>query len=257
MTDYLLFTFAAPLASFGALAVGERRPTWNRPSKSQIIGLVAGCLGIERGEEARQQALADGLGFAVRIDAPGQLASDYHTAQTPKEVSIRRRTKTHGPLRTRSDELACDDLKTILSQREFIAGSFHTIALWRWGDTAPALVTMSAALERPVVAPFAGRKAHPLMLPMAPQIIHAATIEKAFALFDAGMTALAQDIRRGCINSSRVGGQIFTDIAAIPEGERKSRISRYEERRDRPESRAKWRFGLRAEALLQPAEAGT
>ena len=34
-----------PLAS---LAVGERRPTWDRPSKSQMVGLVAAALGIER-----------------------------------------------------------------------------------------------------------------------------------------------------------------------------------------------------------------
>ena len=57
MPRYLLFTLAAPIASFGTVAVGERRPTWERPAKSQVVGLVAGCLGIERHEEARQQAL--------------------------------------------------------------------------------------------------------------------------------------------------------------------------------------------------------
>ena len=127
MTTYLLFTLAAPLASFGAVAVGERRPTWDRPSKSQILGLVAGCLGIERSEEDRQHALAAGLGFAVRVDSPGGLASDYHTAQAPKDVSIRRRTKAFGPIATRADELACDDLKTILSRREFRVGARHTM----------------------------------------------------------------------------------------------------------------------------------
>src|SRR5262245_9934555 len=80
MPRFLLFTLAAPLASFGTVAVGERRPTWDRPSKSQIIGLVAGALGIERGDEDKQQILAAGLGYAVRVDDPGQLATDYHTA---------------------------------------------------------------------------------------------------------------------------------------------------------------------------------
>ena len=76
MTQYLLFTFAAPLASFGAVAVGERRPSWDRPSKSQIIGLVAGCLGIERGEEARQQALAPKRMMNTGIPKPESSSTD-------------------------------------------------------------------------------------------------------------------------------------------------------------------------------------
>jgi CRISPR system Cascade subunit CasD len=251
MMHYLLFTLAAPIASFGAVAVGERRPTWDRPSKSQIIGLVAVCLGIERTEETRQQALSDGLGFAVRIEAPGQLASDYHTAQSPKEVAIKRRAKRFGPLRTRADELACDDLKTILSQREFIAGSVHTIALWRTGESAPSLQMIFDALKQPVFAPFAGRKAHPLMLPMAPQLLESSTIEEAFASFDTSETSFVKELKslsRSNLNAER---PIFTDLSAIPEHQRQARISRYEERRDIPESRAKWRFGLRSEALLR------
>jgi CRISPR-associated Cas5-like protein len=44
MARFLTLTFAAPLASFGAIAVGERRPSWDRPGKSAALGLVAGAL---------------------------------------------------------------------------------------------------------------------------------------------------------------------------------------------------------------------
>ena len=256
MTTYLLFTLAAPLASFGAVAVGERRPTWDRPSKSQILGLVAGCLGIERSEEERQHALAAALGFAVRIDRPGGLASDYHTAQAPKEVSIRRRTKAFGPIATRADELACDDLKTILSRREFRVGAHHTIALWSISIRGPELGAIKQALETPEFAPFAGRKAHALMLPMAPRLITADRIEDAFQRFDTEEPAKLKDFKANLALNTSGDGPIYTDLSAIPEDERTQRVSRLEERRDRPESRAKWRFGLRSEALLKTRAPG-
>ena len=256
MTTYLLFSLSAPLASFGAVAVGERRPTWDRPSKSQNLGLVAGCLGIERSEEERQQALASALGFAVRVDRPGSLASDYHTAQAPKEVSIRRRTKAFGPIATRADELACDDLKTILSRREFRVAAHHTIALWRTGAGEPDLGAIEQALKTPEFAPFAGRKAHALMLPMAPRLIEADRIEDAFQRFDTEESAKAKNLKVSLALTTVGDGPIYTDLSAIAEIERTQRVSRLEERRDRPESRAKWRFGLRSEALLKSRAPG-
>ena len=259
MPKYLLFTLAAPLASFGTVAVGERRPTWNRPSKSQIIGLVAGVLGIERSNEAEQEKLASGLGFAVRIDCPGRLASDYHTTQAAKDVEIRRRARTHGPIRTRADELACNELKTILSQREFRTDSGYTICLWRL-ETAEcaSLAKIADALRTPVFVPFAGRKAYPMMFPFLPSaekrpdpIVEAANVTDAFAKFDRDME---QDVtalwhRHGL--AARAERAIFSDVSAISPHEREARVIQIVERRDAPESRAKWRFRLRSEALLR------
>lgn len=261
MTRYLLFTLAAPLASFGAVAVGGRRPTWDRPSKSQVIGLVAAALGIERSNEADQQRLAAGLGFAVRVDDPGRLASDYHTAQAAKDVEIRRRVKKHGPIRTRAIELACDDLKTILSQREFRTGSFYTICLWLFDHSECAsLDEIADALRQPVFAPFAGRKAHPLMLPMDPRLIEADRPEAAFALFDTQSNPMTVSLiadQRMLSRRADARRPIFADAAAVPPNERETRVAQIVERRDVPESRAKWRFGLRTEALLRaPATEG-
>jgi len=257
-TDYLLFTLAAPLASFGAVAVGERRPTWDRPSKSQILGLVAGCLGIERSDEEDQSRLASSLGFAVRVDEPGGLATDYHTAQAAKEVSIKRRTKADGPVATRADELACDDLKTILSRREFRVGSHYTIALWRLHPSEPSLDAIAAALKSPVFVPFAGRKAHPLMLPLAPRIITTERIEDAFVRFDKEEPSPSKNLKAALHLKLRADCAIYADVSAVPDDQRPQRISRLEEHRDIPESRAKWRFGLRTEALLKStAQGGT
>lgn len=254
---YLLFTLAAPLASFGTVAVGERRPTWDRPSKSQITGLIAGCLGIERTEDARQRELAQSLGFAVRIDNPGLLATDYHTAQAATAVSIRKRIRAGGSVATRAEELACDDLKTILSRREIRVGSLYTVAVWKTAQTGPALDEIAESLAAPVFAPFAGRKSNPLALPLAPRIVEAGHVEQAFAKFSSEEPQAIRNFKATHWNPApRSDAPIYVDAAAIPSSEREQRVSRLEQRRDDPESRTKWRFGLRDEALLRssPAE---
>lgn len=246
MPQFLLFTLAAPFASFGTVAVGERRPTWDRPSKSQVLGLVAGALGIERSDEARQSVLATGYLFAVRIDDAGRIQSDYHTTQVPPQKRNRR-------FATRADELAVDktELKTILSRREYRLGAFYTIALSmaETADGAPSLEEIKTAVLSPGFSPFAGRKANALMLPMTPRLIEAAHIEAAFAAFDAAEDEKQVAFRKRywLMPSQNARSCIYADTGlAVRQG-----IDRLEQRRDIPESRAKWRFGLRTEVLLK------
>jgi len=245
MTAYLIFTLAAPMASFGTVAVGERRPTWDRPSKSQIVGLVAGALGIERGEEQRQLLLARSLGLAVRVDNPGHLQTDFHTAQVPPS-----RRNRH--FATRADELAVGntELKTVLSRREYRVGGIYTVAIWSTGEGLPPLAEVKAALERPIFAPFAGRKANALMFPMRPMLVQADAIDAAFTTFDATEPAAVKDLWRDCRMVTNPVRPIFADTAAVAH----DRVARIEERRDVPESRAKWRFSLRTEVLLRDTQ---
>ena len=249
MQDFLVFTLAAPMASFGALAVGERRPTDIRPTKSQILGLIACALGIERSQEEHQAALAASLGFAVLVENPGLIASDYHTAVSPKEVSIRRRARTHGPIKTRSDELACDDRKTILSMREFRTGVLVTISLWSRGPAAD-LERIATALRAPHFTLFAGRKSFPLMLPCRPVVLSADTVEQALAAYAAGKSeaikSLEAKLLSGRLPRAGLTRWLYADASAPLSGNRQ----RTEQRRDMPESRAKWRFGLRQEIVL-------
>ncbi|HEV2643569.1 MAG TPA: CRISPR-associated protein Cas5, partial [Candidatus Elarobacter sp.] len=78
MTDFLLFTLYAPLSSWGDIAVGEMRGTWDRPSRSAVLGLVAAALGLLRDDQAAQEALDGGFGVATRLDASGAPSADYH-----------------------------------------------------------------------------------------------------------------------------------------------------------------------------------
>lgn len=249
MTRYLVFTLAAPMASFGTIAVGERRPTADRPAKSAIIGLVASALGIERGEEQKLAALTASLGYAVRVEDAGLLASDYHTTQVPP-------TRRNRRFATRRDELgvAKHELKTILSQREFRVGSLLTVCLWPKQAGAATLDDMETALARPAFTLFAGRKAHPLMLPSAPRIVEVADIRSAFSAHDAAEPDSVRKLKCDLRIEPRPGASttIYTDADAVSENE----VQRFEQRRDLPESREKWRFGLRTEAVLRNASKG-
>jgi len=251
MRRYLVFTLAAPFASFGTLAVGERRPTWDRPSKSQTLGLIAAALGIERSEEERQRALARSFGFAVRVDDAGQLLIDYHTTQQPSGASVRRRRRQGLPVDTRLDELLCDDIETGLSRRELRENVAYAIALWERADAPAPLADIERKLQAPDFALYAGRKANALLFPCGPALVEAADVVGAFAAFDFADTQrrkFRNDWSPDWLinNRARQSPRIYTDTDGV--GERT--VSQIEERRDMPESRAKWRFLRRDEALL-------
>lgn len=174
MTDFLLFTLYAPLASWGEIAVGEARGSWDRPSRSAVLGLLAAALGITREDQAAHDALDAGYGIAVRLDAPGRQLVDYHTAQTVA-ASV---AKKHRPA-TRAALLAAGDRETILSRRGYRQDALATVALWAQPGARWPLTQLAAALERPAFVLYAGRKANALGLPLAPRIVAAATLADA------------------------------------------------------------------------------
>jgi CRISPR system Cascade subunit CasD len=158
MPSFLTFTLAAPLASFGGIAVGERRASSDRPAKSAILGLVAGALGIEREDNEAHAALAHELFYAVRTEnlkvrSPRRLMTDYHTAQTPPQVRNRR-------FAMRREEAADkQNLRTILSYREYRSDCSFSVALWpRVSPSRFSLEKLAEALRKPVFVPYVGRK---------------------------------------------------------------------------------------------------
>jgi len=76
----LLIRLAAPIQSWGVDSkFEERRTTMREPTKSGVVGMLAAALGRRRDD------LIDDLSelrFGVRVDQPGQLLRDYHTAKS-------------------------------------------------------------------------------------------------------------------------------------------------------------------------------
>lgn len=236
MPSFLVFSLWAPLASMGDVAVGERRYGLDRPGKSAVIGLVAAALGIDRAEEASQQALMAGYGFAVQADAPGTLLTDFHTAQVPPARKGKRWA-------TRRAELAEPNLETILSWREYRCDARFSVALWARPAAPHPLEDLARSLARPHFTLYIGRKACPLGLPPGPKILEAdglAAVFRAFAKALPEVEALKSPLFTG-------HGTIHADVEAVERGWLDADFRG--NRRDEVVSRKRWQFGLRAEAV--------
>jgi CRISPR system Cascade subunit CasD len=79
----LLLRLAAPLQSWGVASKFDNRDTAREPTKSGVIGLLAAALGRSRTEKLDD---LKELHFGVRIDQPGNLLRDYHTAKQKKKM---------------------------------------------------------------------------------------------------------------------------------------------------------------------------
>ena len=80
----LLMCFDAPLQSWGCDSHFEQRMTAIEPTKSGVIGLLAAALGLGRQEDEGISELA-ALEFGVRVDQPGVIIRDFHTAKGEKK----------------------------------------------------------------------------------------------------------------------------------------------------------------------------
>jgi CRISPR system Cascade subunit CasD len=249
MPAYLTFALAAPIASFGDLAIGERRTGWTRPARSAVIGLIGACLGLERRDEEGQAALAKQYGVALLCLSSGIALTDYHTTQVP---STRRGKRFF----TRAEELASPDLNTVLSRRDYRVGAWHLAALWsRSEEPRWSLSAIADAMARPRFTPYLGRKSCPLGLPLAPSLQESATAIDALrvrhrdgpeATFSIGGALSFREAVTGKIHRLLIA----MDDADVPEEEKPQRL-RVESRRDQPLSRSRWQFDLRSEALLE------
>jgi len=242
--DYLVFRLYGAMCSWGDIAVGEVRPSTVHPSKSAILGLIAAAMGIKRPDtvsnenervvlEEAHRALAQGYGFAVRVDAPGRSLVDYHTAQVPSSGTGRNRRQ----FATRRDELLSvprADLNTILSRRDYRVDALYTVALWARPWAPHALDEFAARLHEPVYALYLGRKSCPPALPLAAQVVIAGSILDAMPLPDDFTRRLVPPSTRAVLYWDEDGE------AGIPPEHTFTR-------RDAVYSRRRWQFQTRTE----------
>lgn len=234
---FLLFTLYAPAGSLGEVAVGERRMSWARPSRSAVLGLVAAALGLERADEAAHRALEEGLFYAVRTDAPGRPFVDYHTAQTP----IARKGQSFA---TRRAELKSGNLHTVLSRREWRSDACYTVALWPRSRDAIDFDGVVRALRNPDFTLYLGRKSAPLGLPLDPEIVEAESFKAALA------ARRPNDMEEAVIERIRRGTMRRSDIAFDHDAPGASGDARIERRRDVVVSRSRWQFTDRLEGVV-------
>jgi len=139
MPTTLLLQLAGPMQSWGFRSRFDNRDTGLEPTRSGVIGLL--CAAQGRG---RDTDLSDfeRLRMGVRVDAPGRVAVDYHTAQPVWRGST----------------------ATTVSNRYYLADARFLVGLQ--ADDAEWLESLEAALRDPVWSLFLGRKSFAPSLPL-------------------------------------------------------------------------------------------
>lgn len=236
---FLLFQLWAPLVSWGDIAVGERRLSAVAPSRSAVLGILAASLGIDRQDDEKWGRLSDDYGVATRVDSPGALLVDFHTAQAPPASAVKKLKP-----KSRYEELKIprEDLTTILSYREYLTDQSVQACIWATqASGAWSLDQMATALREPVFTPYLGRKACPPGLPFHPRIVEAENPVEALrgAAVDDSLSAVLAPATR----TYRWEGfpELPTDQVV--------------ERRDSVQSRSRWQFADRVERIrVEPME---
>ncbi|MEV0311896.1 type I-E CRISPR-associated protein Cas5/CasD [Nonomuraea fuscirosea] len=146
----LLMQLAGPLQSWGASSRFARRSTEAAPTKSAVVGLLAAAQGRRRTDNVDDLAA---LRFAVRIDQPGTVLRDFHTAH----------------------HFAGGEAMPI-SERFYLADAVFLAAVE--GDGA-LIDGLHQALRAPVFLPYLGRRSCPPARPIALGVDHERTAEQA------------------------------------------------------------------------------
>lgn len=160
----LLLRLAGPLQSWGESSRFATRHTRTEPTKSGVLGLLAAAQGRRRTDPIED--LLD-LTFVVRVDQPGTVLRDFHTA-------INWVTDKSMPLSNRY----------FLQDAVFVAGV---------GGPEEVVTGLAEALTRPHFTPFLGRRSCP---PAAPLLIEVVDAEPRRAVREAPWQA-SQRFRNG------------------------------------------------------------
>lgn len=236
MKDYLVFRLYGPMASWGDVAVGEYRPTFDRPSKSAVMGLLAAALGIRRDEEEKQKELTQAYNFAVQVNASGVLLRDYQTSQVPPSGS----GKNKKYFATRKDELEAEKEETILSTRDYYCDALYTVGIWCRTDRVPySLENIKQKLREPDFVLYLGRKSCPIAMPIQAKIVRAENLNEVFSTVNFEDREL---LRWLPVNKNT---RLYWE-----EDDNSLRAEHTVTRRDEPLSRRRWQFSNRKEYYM-------
>jgi len=150
----LLIRLAGPMQAWGTQSRFSVRDTGLEPSKSGVVGLLCAAMGKPRDETLRPDLppLADlaSLRMAVRVDRPGILSRDYHTAMNVAKA---------GSQPGKKPQLKeCE-----LSWRYYLSDADFLVALEGPGDL---LRILHDSLANPVWPLYLGRKSFVPSLPV-------------------------------------------------------------------------------------------
>ncbi|MGI5939726.1 MAG: type I-E CRISPR-associated protein Cas5/CasD [Thermoleophilia bacterium] len=123
----LLLRLEGPLQSWGTRSRWDVRDTGTEPSKSAVVGLLGCALGLRR-HDRDLEWLDRNLHFAVRVDRPGVIATDFHTVTGYHRTAAQEFKVSGGTVKrlTKARELG---ESTIVSPRDYLHDASFLVAL--------------------------------------------------------------------------------------------------------------------------------
>ena len=161
MPRYLILRLDGPMQAWGSHTFEDFRPSNLFPTRSGLLGLLGACLGIDRGDHAGLEQLAQSVEFTVRADRAvkrpdvEQLISkaavklsDYHTILDARKVD------------------GSTNKNAVESSREYLFDAAFTVAIGEKKNASITLTAMADALLRPCFTPVLGRRSCPITRPL-------------------------------------------------------------------------------------------
>lgn len=143
----LFLRLSGPMQSWGTGSRLQIRRTDAYPSKSGVLGMILCAMGVPRPKAPEALVPLTALAMGVRLDRPGVMDWDYHTAGAG--VGIR---QAKGGIKYTA---TTKEPETLLSRREYLLDASFLVAL----QGEPTVIQEArAALENPVWPVFLGRK---------------------------------------------------------------------------------------------------
>jgi CRISPR system Cascade subunit CasD len=153
----IVLRLAGPLQSWGEHSAFTDRDTLRFPTRSGMTGLLAAARGVPRGMSL---ARYDTLGFIVRIDRPGSLLADFHTAGggLPRARTIPTASGGRRP----------EGTAIVVTRRWYLADAVFTAAITGPDDV---IEEISQTLHAPHWQPYLGRRSCPPDPPLVLRLI--------------------------------------------------------------------------------------
>ena len=147
----LLLRLSAPLQAWGDESKYDIRQTCREPSKSGVIGMLAAALGLKRDSDEIVR-LSDALRMGVRVDMPGKVIVDFHTAFAPSYSK-------NGDLRYDSDgEIVMSD-SPYVTYRYYLCDAAFLTGLESQDEIL--LDRLAKAVQNPCYPLYLGRRSCP------------------------------------------------------------------------------------------------
>lgn len=170
------------------------------PSKSAVIGLLAASLGYRRNQDEDISPL-NSLQFAVRVDQPGKLMRDYHTAM--------KYTVKKGELQPFN----------YVTDRYYLEDAVFTVGIG--SEDGSLIEKLAQAVLNPYFQTFLGRRSIPLTYDFYLGVFETDVIDCLKRLpWQAGKRYKKQYYRE---NGKTVRLNVYADAGLLPEGVRQLR----------------------------------